>query len=59
MPGTSRRSLPAARETIEELRLALIDFAQWYNTQWLVARHGYMTPAQVRAEQQQPGALAA
>lgn len=46
-------------ETIEELRLALIEFAQWYNTQWLVARHGYMTPAQVRAEQQQPGALAA
>ena len=46
-------------ETIEELRLALIEFAQWYNTQWLVARHGYMTPAKVRAEQQQPGALAA
>ncbi len=46
-------------ETIEELRLALIEFAQWYSTQWLVARHGYMTPAQVRAEQQQPGALAA
>jgi len=34
-------------ETIEELRLALINFAQWYNTQWLVARHGYMTPAAV------------
>ena len=46
-------------ETIEELRLALIEFAQWYNTQWLVARHGYRTPAQVRAEQQQPAALAA
>ena len=46
-------------ETIEELRLDLIEFAQWYNTQWLVARHGHMTPAQVRAEQQQPGAFAA
>ena len=26
-------------ETIEELRLALIDFARWYNDNWLVARH--------------------
>ncbi|MGZ9032930.1 MAG: IS3-like element ISMtsp5 family transposase, partial [Rhodospirillales bacterium] len=25
-------------ETIEELRLALLDFAAWYNTHWLVAR---------------------
>ncbi len=30
-------------ETIEDLRLALIEFAQWYNTQWLVARHGPRT----------------
>lgn len=41
-------------ETIEELRLALLDFADWYNTHWLVARHGHRTPAQVRADQQQP-----
>ncbi|HYN38621.1 MAG TPA: SDR family NAD(P)-dependent oxidoreductase, partial [Rhodospirillales bacterium] len=41
-------------ETIEELRLALLDFAAWYNTHWLVARHGHRTPAQVRADQQRP-----
>ena len=39
-------------ETIEELRLALLDFAAWYNTHWLVARHGHRTPAQIRADQQ-------
>lgn len=39
-------------ETIEELRLALLDFAAWYNTNWLVARHDHRTPAQVRAHQQ-------
>ena len=38
-------------ETIEELRLALLDFAAWYNTHWLVARHGHRTPAQIRADQ--------
>src|SRR5512132_3026951 len=39
-------------QTIEELRLALIEFVDWYNTHWLVARHRYRTPAQVRADQQ-------
>ena len=38
-------------ETIEGLRLALLDFATHYNETWLVARHGYRTPAQVRADQ--------
>lgn len=37
--------------TIEELRTALIEFARRYNTTWLVARHGYSTPDQVRAAQ--------
>ncbi len=37
--------------TIVELRVALIDFAERYNRTWLVARHGYKTPDQVRAEQ--------
>ena len=37
--------------TIEELRAALIKFARHYNETWIVARHGYCTPAQVRAEQ--------
>ena len=32
-------------ETIEELRLALIEFARWYNDNWLVARHRYKNPS--------------
>ena len=38
-------------DTIEELRAALVEFARRYNETWLVARHGYPTPAQVRADQ--------
>jgi putative transposase len=38
-------------DTIEELRAALLEFARHYNETWLVARHGYRTPAQVRADQ--------
>ena len=38
-------------DTIEELRAALVKFATRYNETWLVARHGYRTPAQVRADQ--------
>jgi len=34
--------------TVEELRLALIDFKHIYNENWIVQRHGYKTPAQVR-----------
>ena len=41
-------------ETIEELRVALVEYATRYNETWLVARHGYKTPAQVRAEQTTP-----
>lgn len=37
--------------TIEELRRGLQEFAAHYNATWLVARHGYRTPNQVRAEQ--------
>jgi len=36
--------------TIEELRLALLEFKEKYNRQWLVERHGYRSPAQVRAD---------
>jgi len=39
-------------DTIEELRRGLQDFAAHYNATWLVARHGYQTPNQVRARQQ-------
>jgi putative transposase len=42
--------------TIEELRRALHAFKETYNQTWIVERHGYRTPAQVRADQQ--GALA-
>ena len=32
-------------DTIEELRAALVEFARHYNETWLVAPHGYRTPA--------------
>jgi putative transposase len=38
-------------DTIEDLRRALQDFVAHHNATWLVARHGYRTPNQVRAEQ--------
>ena len=38
-------------KTIEDLRVALVAFARRYNETWLVARHGYKTPARVREEQ--------
>src|ERR1700716_2379708 len=38
-------------DTIEELRAALVEFATRYNETWLVARHGYRTPAKVGADQ--------
>jgi putative transposase len=37
--------------TIEELRLALLAFRETYNRSWIIERHGYKTPAQVRADQ--------
>ena len=36
--------------TVEELRCALIEFKQRYNEQWILQRHNYKTPAQVRQE---------
>ena len=38
-------------ETIEELRQALQDFKETYNQNWIIERHGYRTPAQVRNAQ--------
>jgi putative transposase len=46
-------------ETVEELRLALIAFKDRYNRSWIVERHGYRTPAQVRHDQLHPAAFAA
>lgn len=37
--------------TVEELRQALLEFKETYNRQWIVARHSYRTPAQVREAQ--------
>lgn len=36
--------------TLEEARAVLSAFIQRYNTQWLLQRHGYRTPAEVRQE---------
>ena len=41
-------------ETIEDLRLALHAFRRTYNHTWIVERHGYQTPAAIRAAQLAP-----
>jgi transposase InsO family protein len=41
-------------DTIEELRQALLAFKETYNHAWIVERHGYQTPAAVRAAQLTP-----
>ena len=46
-------------DTVEDLRQALLDFRRRYNDEWILERHGYRTPAQVRAEQLKPPARAA
>jgi putative transposase len=38
-------------DTVEELRSALLAFQRAYNQSWIIERHGYRTPAQVRADQ--------
>ena len=38
-----------AFKTIEELRKALLEFRDQYNRQWILGRHGYLTPFQVRS----------
>ena len=46
-------------ETVEDLCLALHEFQRQYNETWLIGRHGYKAPAQVRHEQRCPLAEAA
>jgi putative transposase len=46
-------------ETVEELRQALLDFRETYNTTWLIERHGFLSPAEYRRRQLQPHAQAA
>jgi transposase InsO family protein len=45
--------------TVEELRLALIAFKRTYNQTWIIERHGYKTPAQIRNDQIGPMPMAA
>jgi putative transposase len=51
--GRSRRTCSGVRRfaTIDELRQALLAFKETYNQTWIVERHGYRTPVQVRADQ--------
>jgi putative transposase len=46
-------------ETIEELRQALLEFRQTYNTTWLIERHRFLTPGQFRQKQLQTAVIAA
>jgi len=41
-------------DTVEDLRRALHAFKDQYNRSWILQRHGYRTPAQVRADQTAP-----
>ncbi len=50
---------PRTFETIEELRQALLDFKETYNTTRLIERHGFISPAQFRQQQLQLAANAA
>jgi transposase InsO family protein len=38
-------------DTLEELRVALLEFKDIYNETWLIGRHSYKTPSQVQQEQ--------
>jgi transposase InsO family protein len=46
-------------DTVEELRRALLEFREAYNSTWLIERHGFRPPDAIRQEQLQPAALAA
>jgi putative transposase len=46
-------------DTIEELRLAPVDFRKTYNSRWLIERHGFLSPEAFRRKQLQTDALAA
>jgi putative transposase len=45
--------------TVEELRLALLEFKQTYNEHWLIERHGHRSPAQFRRDQMDSMPMAA
>ena len=45
--------------TVEELRLALIEFRRTYNESWLIERHGHRSPAQFRRDRMDTMPMAA
>jgi putative transposase len=46
-------------DTVEDLRRALLEFRETYNTTWLIERHGFRPPSTFRHEQLSTAALAA
>ena len=46
-------------DTVEDLRQALLEFRDIYNTAWLTERHGFRPPSAVRRDQLSTAALAA
>lgn len=46
-------------DTVEDLRMALLEFRKTYNTTWLIERHGFRPPSAVRQQQLSTAALAA
>lgn len=58
---TLKENLPWGRTfaTIEQLRLALLEFRETYNTTWPIERHGFITPPAARQNRLQLKALAA
>ena len=42
-------SVPADFATLDEARQVIGEFIERYNRAWLLERHGYRTPAEVRA----------
>ena len=47
------REIPSEALETKELRQALLAFQESYNTNWLIERHGFMTPAAFRQVQLQ------
>lgn len=46
-------------DSVEHLRVALLEFRETYNTTWLIERHGFTPPSAVRQQQLSTAALAA
>lgn len=40
-------------KTVEELRLALLEWKDRYNRSWLIERHGFLTPEQARRQHEE------